>query len=173
MIHLRLPLPLAIAAPFLLAGCAGSTSSFPSLAPRAVEQPRVETTAETAATPLDPAILGKATALVAQAQAGDVAFTDAVRAGCPAIDRGQGAAEGGEAWVAAQQALSVIEARRQPTTTALDDLNGMVLDQARLAEAGTARIDLTPLTTAAEQAGALDTAQSARLSDLRARGCRP
>lgn len=173
MISPRSPLPAVLAAALLLGGCAGSVSSYPSLAPRAVEQPKAEPAVDTTAKPLGADVLARVAALVEQAKSGDAAFAAAARAGCGAIDRGRGAAEGGEGWVAAQQALSAVEAERQATVTALTDLNSLVLEQVRAADASASPIYLTPITTAADQVGELDAAESARLSDLRETGCRP
>ena len=172
----RLSVPLPLLAVLLLGGCAGSVSSFPSLAPRPIEkgQPLADsaTPAAPAAVALAPALLARAADLVKQGEAGDAAFATAARGTCGAIDRGRGAATGSEAWVAAQQALSALEAERRATTMALQEADTLVLEQAQQAQGSDKPVDLTPLTSAAATLSALDTAQSARLDSIRGQGCR-
>ena len=116
MILPRLAASAPLLAALLIGGCAGSVSSYPSLAPRPIEQGPIladpAPPVATAAVSLAPAILARAAELVDQGAAGDVAFATAARDTCGAIDRGRGAATGSEAWVAAQQAISVLEAER-------------------------------------------------------------
>jgi hypothetical protein len=158
----------------LLGGCAGSVKSYPSLAPRPIEQSGATAPAgPPQAAPLDPTVLARAAALVAAARRGAAASDVAARAGCGAIERGLKAAEGSEAWVAAQQSLSAIEAEQSPIAAALDDLDALVLEQAKLAQESPTSVDLAPLTDAAGEVGALDIAQRDRLREVREKGCRP
>ena len=169
-----IPFPSALLLVLLLGGCAGSLESYPSLAARPIEHSGATAPIAAAeAVPLDPAVLARAAALVVSARSGAAAFEAAGRAGCGIIGRGLGAAEGSEAWVAAQQSFSAIEAERSPTRAALDDLDALVLDQARLVQESPTPVDLTPLTDAAGEVAALDLAQRSRLGELRDRGCRP
>ncbi|TVV74063.1 hypothetical protein [Sphingomonas solaris] len=170
------PLPhvaLAGLALLSLSACAGSVTAYPSLAPRPIEQGAGEAAMPAVAAPvvLDPAVTARAAALVAQAQRGEAAVETAARGTCPTISRGLRAASGSEAWVAAQQALSVVEAARRDTASARDDIEALVLEQARLAEGQPHPADLSPLLEAAQDIGARDTAQADRLAAMRAGNC--
>ncbi len=164
--------PFAAAALLILPGCAGDLA-YPSLAPRAVEKgDMVETPPVPTAAALDPDVTTRVAALTAQARQGNAAFEAATRNGCAAIGRGQGVVQGSEAWVASQQAISIIEAARAPTVAALNDLDALLVDKARAAEDSPTPVDLSPLTSAIADIAAIDSAQRDRLNDFREKGCR-
>jgi hypothetical protein len=152
----------------LLAGCA-SNAGYPSLAPRAAEG---ATEADKIAVP--PSALGDAAldaqvaVLAAQAASGHAAFEKAAGGACAAVVRGAKAAQGSEAWIAAQQAISGLDTARAPVLAAVAELDRLVIER------GTATgpaVDLSQLAAAQEQASALDVAEQARVAALSAGKC--
>lgn len=126
--------PRAILLPLLALAACGAPAGYPSLAPRPIErlstaEPAPAPAVPAPAVPLPPALAQA----VEQALRGHAAFEAARAAQAPRIARGRGAAVGSEPWIAAQQALSVLEAARGPVTTAL-----AALDAARTAGGGAA-----------------------------------
>jgi hypothetical protein len=151
-----------------LAGCSDERG-YPSLAPRAVEQEATDETVATApALPTDPALDAEVTALVAQVAKGDADFTAAADQACAAIARGHAAAEGSEPWVAAQQALSGLEAARAPVLSAAAALDRLTIERGTAEGAAT---DLTRLVEAQAQVSAIETAEQARVAELSAGRC--
>jgi hypothetical protein len=123
-------IPALATALFWLAGCAAG-GGFPSLAPRPIERElaveRPTTPAPETAT--DPALGARVAALVRQARAGDSAF-EAALAGARSAAAGAGS-EGSDGWIAAQAAVSRVEAARAEVVTALAELDRIGLDRAR------------------------------------------
>lgn len=160
---------LTIAALGALAGCA-TRDSYPSLAPRPVEGSAGSgaTDATTQSAPVDAALEARVATLAKQAADGHAAFERAVTQACPAITRGARAAEGSEPWIAAQQAISVVDAARAPVLTAVAELDRLVIERST---AGGAPVDLSRLAAAQEQASAIDTAEQARVANLPAGNC--
>ncbi len=161
---------LAVLAMLSLSAC-GGVGSYPSLAPRPIERAETATTPEATPAALDPAVGAEVTALLAQAERGEAAMTAAVRTACPAIARGAGASQGSEAWIAAQQAISAIEASRRDTAIARESIEALVLDQARAAEDRARPVDLSALLAASDTIAARDTAQESRLQAIRRGDC--
>jgi hypothetical protein len=159
-------LPAALALPALgfIAGCA-APGDFPSLAPRPVER---ELTAERPAAaapevPADPALGGRVAELVRQAHAGEAAFETAL-AGARGAAAGAGAA-GSDSWIAAQAAVSRVEAARAEVVTALAELDRLVVERARQP---TSTADLTMMSSALADVQAIAERQDEQLQALRA-----
>jgi hypothetical protein len=130
-------LPLPLAAALLLAGCA-SDGAFPSLGIRDAERvyaagDPLQTTPEA---PDRAGLAGRIAAFLAAANEGEAAFARALAAARPLAVRS--GAPGSEGWLAAQQAISRVEAARAATTRALGDLDQFSAEQARQGPLSTA-----------------------------------
>jgi hypothetical protein len=160
---------LTISALAALAGCA-TRDSYPSLAPRPVEGSAASGAAEasTQSVPVDAALEARVATLVKQVVDGHAAFEQAVTQACPAITRGARAGEGSEPWIAAQQAISVVDAARAPVLSAVAELDRLVIERGT---AGGAPVDLGQLAAAQEQASAIDAAEQATVAKLPAGNC--
>jgi hypothetical protein len=137
--------------PLLLAGCGGRAIDAPSLSPRAVErspvpypdepkEPQVEA---------DPALLQTLAAIEAEAAKGHMAFEAARARTTAAVTAAAGAAVASEAWTAAQQELSALDALRNAVGHAAVEIDALRGDPANLTsgnrgaiEAATARVGL-------------------------------
>ncbi|HVL79747.1 MAG TPA: hypothetical protein VM346_10740 [Sphingomicrobium sp.] len=155
--------PLALAA----AACA-APERVPPLSPRAAEliDPRLPVRPEPAPQPPDPALAARLAQLVAQARSGDLAF-QAAAAQAERLAAVAGAREG-EAWIAAQQALSAAIAAREPTTRALGDIDAIAARELAL-RGGLVAGDLAAVEAAAEQIAAIDRGQVQRIEALQRR----
>jgi hypothetical protein len=136
--------PLLLAA-LLTAGCAAD-GPFPSLAVREAEQvyaagDPLQTTPEA---PDRAGLAGRIAAFLAAANEGEAAFQRALAAAQPLAARS--GERGSESWIAAQQAISRVEAARAATTRALGDLDQFSAEQARQGPLSTA--DFARLTEA-------------------------
>jgi hypothetical protein len=159
---------LLLAGAAALAGCSDS-GGYPSLAPRAVEQPVSGDDAPAAPTlPVDAALDAEVATLAAQAAKGQADFDRVANESCAAIARGASAQEGSEPWIAAQQALSALEAARAPVLASAAALDRLVIERGT---AGGNAVDLTGLAEAQAQVSAIDTAEQARLAELSAGRC--
>jgi hypothetical protein len=123
--------PLALAAALLLSACA-APGTFPSLAPREAERlyaagDPLQTTPEA---PDRAAIAEQIGAVSATAGDGNAAFQRELAAAQPLAARA--GRSGSESWIAAQQAISRVEAARATTTRALADLDQFASEQARM-----------------------------------------
>ena len=123
-------LPPGLAAALLLAGCAAD-GDFPSLAPREAERlyaagDPLQTTPEA---PERAGLSARVAGFLAAAAEGEAAFARALAAAQPLAARAGSA--GSESWIAAQQAISRVEAARAATTRALGDLDQFASGQAR------------------------------------------
>ena len=158
-----MPAILIVAA--ALGGCVAE-DGFPSLAPRPAE--RDLSTEEPERLPAEPAddvaLRAQVSELRAQAAEGDRAF-DAAFPGAQAAVSAAGRRES-DSWVAAQQALSRLEAARTPTMRALAELDGIAVERAGQ-PASTA--DLAAIDAAIEAVGQIAAAQQERIDRLRAR----
>jgi len=151
-----------------LAGCADS-GGYPSLAPRTAEQPvATETVSATSSLPTDAALDAQVAAMAAQATAGHAVFTRTADESCTAINRGASAAAGSEPWIAAQQALSALEAARAPVLAAAAALNQLVIE--RGTATGSA-VDLTKLAAAQAEVSGIDRAEQMRMAEMMAGRC--
>lgn len=155
----------ACAASLLLAGCVGE-NGFPSLAVRPAE--RGLSTAEPihppVAVPSEPALVQRVAALRGQAAEGDRTF-EAVYGGAASAVAAAGAS-GTESWVAAQQALSRLEAARAGTVSALRELDQLALERAAIA---TNEGDFAVIEAALVEVERLAAAQRTRWEGLRDR----
>ena len=156
---------LATAAALLLAGCA-TNGPFPSLAPREVERiyaagDLLQTTPDA---PNRAGLSEQVSGLVAAANDGDAAFERALAAARPLAARA--GTSGSESWIAAQQAISRVEAARVATTRALGDLDQFAHTQAQEGPLSTA--DYERLTGALAQLQALADRQQDAVNRLRA-----
>lgn len=178
--HNRLKPSLFLAATALLGACA-SQEGFPSLAPRAVERelsgnppppclpPGSAAPAPTPGAPAavavavadDPELGARIAALLAEARRGERAFS-ALLARAQASARRAGAA-GSEAWIAAQQDVSRLEAARAPTVDALTELDRLALARS---DAAISEADRNRLVAAAEEVRRLAEAQREQLDRL-------
>ncbi|TZG24145.1 hypothetical protein [Sphingomonas montanisoli] len=159
MILLRQSAP--IFAVLMLAGCASDMSAYPSLAPRKVEKSAEPAPAEPAP-PMPPAGSTDVSAIVTAAKAADAAFNAEVAKARPTIEKGRNAAQGGDAWVAAQQAYSGVESARGGVGSALADLDR--LHQEAVATGDPAR--LAGVEAAIAEVQAIDGAEQATLASL-------
>jgi hypothetical protein len=160
----ELPAALALPAVAFISGCAAG-GDFPSLAPRAVER---ELTAERPAAaapevPADPALGARVAELVRQARAGEAAFETAL-GGARGAAAGAGAA-GSDSWIAAQAAVSRVEAARAEVVTALAELDRLAVERARQA---TNASDLAMMSSALADVQAIAERQDEQLQALRA-----
>ena len=117
--------PLALLLVAALAGCAGRSDSYPSLAPRPIEQLSLAEPSRPAppAAVADPAAVERYAPLIKQARKADTDFRRVLEEERPALAKGRGAAEGSDAWLAAQVSLSRIETARGPVAKTLADLD--------------------------------------------------
>jgi len=122
---------LCLPALALLAGCAGNAGPFPSLLPRPIEKQLGEPGVPPVVAPVpdDPEVAARASEFVAAAQAAHREFRAALPAAEEAVRRA--GASGSESWLAAQQAISRVEAAEAPTLRALADLDRYAADRAK------------------------------------------
>jgi len=152
----------------LLAACAGTGNAPPSLLPRAAEaiDPRLPVAGAVNDRPVNPALATKLAALTSDARSGDAAFAPAAAT----AERLAGAAgpSHGEAWIAAQEALSAAVAARAPTARALAEIDALGADKLQ-AQGGLSPSDLAAITSAGDEVGAIDRRQAAAIAAIQAR----
>ena len=126
----RIAAPLACTLLLLCASCADQ-GNFPSLALRPAEALYASGDPERVPVPApdNPAIGPRVDALVEAGRAGNATFQTALAAARPLA--GRAGAPGSDSWIAAQQAVSRVEAGRTETMRALADLDRFAIDQAR------------------------------------------
>jgi len=108
-----------------LIGCAASSVTEPSLAPRPAEaiDPRLPIASEPTLGPVDAALATRLAQLVAEGNSGAAVF-DAQVVSARALVEAAGPAQS-ESWIVAQQALSGLEAARARSTRALADVDAI------------------------------------------------
>lgn len=147
----------------LLAGCVPA-GDFPSLAPRPAE--RALSFEDPARPPQavasDPVLQGRIAELSRMAAEGERGF-DAELGSTTAAVAADGA-EGSDAWVTAQQAISRLEAARAPTTRAIAELDRLRIDRTGMP---TNESDFASIEAAIVSAERLAEDQQARLDRLR------
>jgi hypothetical protein len=165
---MRIRISLALSAISLAVGCAAPAGNPPSLAPRAAEaiDPRVPIPGEVVVGPADANLSAHLAALVDQAQAGDSAFEGAA-AEAERLAQAAGSTQS-ESWVVAQQALSVAQSVRAPTTRALGDIDALAAT-ALERQGGLPPGNLAAIRTAASTVSAIDNRQSARIEAIESR----
>ena len=153
----------AFAAAALAAGCTPE-GEFPSLEPRAAElaDPLEEPVRTPQAVAAEPALGARTAELAGEARRGERAF-DAAFPSAAAATRASGA-HGSESWIAAQQAISALEAARAPTTAALAELDRLAVERANQP---TNEEDFAAIRTALDEAGRIAAGQQRRLDGLR------
>jgi hypothetical protein len=109
----------------LAAGGCATGGDFPSLAPRPVERLSMEEAVrvDPQVAP-DPALGGRAGALLAQARQGDQAFETEFARALPVVRRA--GASGSDSWIEAQEMISRVEAARVGSTSALAELDLLI-----------------------------------------------
>ena len=159
------PTKLMLGAAFALAGGCAPEGSFPSLAPRAVEQLSTEEPVRAQPViPSDPQLAARVAELAAQARQGQAEFEAALPAVRASV--GRAGAPGSDSWVEAQQAVSRLEGARTLTASALAQLDSLSIEQAgRPTNAG----GFQALLGAVEFAQSLADAQKAEIDRLQAR----
>jgi hypothetical protein len=148
-----------------LTGCAAS-GSFPSLAPRPIEQAAAAqpaTTPMVVIAPSDPARVARVLALVEKAQAAVPDFNSALAAAQAAV--GGGKTTGSDGWIAAQVAVSRLERMREPVGTILSELT---VEQRKLLM-GPESDDRAMLDAAFDQVSGLDQKQAGAVRELLAK----
>jgi hypothetical protein len=160
---MRSPLSfVALSGAALLSAC-GPQVHAPSLAPRPVEKQPIDLPAESSepATPVDAALAARIAPLVAAAHAGDQAFARQRTETEAAIAKAAGAAQGSEAWIAAQQSLSTLDAARAPVREAAAAIEAMRVEPANAASGNRGAIE-----AAARIIETLDDAEAATVATL-------
>ncbi|NUT01607.1 MAG: hypothetical protein HOP96_11590 [Sphingomonas sp.] len=149
----------------LLGACSTPAGNPPSLAPRAAEaiDPRVPIPNEVPVGPADASLSDHLAALIDQAQAGDSAF----RAAAETAERLANAAGApqSESWIAAQQALSVAQGARAPTTRALGDIDGLAATALKT-KGGIPAGNLNAIQAAAAKVSEIDRRQAERIEAI-------
>lgn len=155
----------------LATGCAPTTGASPSLAPRAIEQ-RSDAVADSGALPPGPAaaaLISEIGRLLDQARQGQAAF-DALKVGAEAeVSKAAGAAPASEAWIVAEQAISVLDAARVPTAASLAALDRINIDQRELASRVPGTGGVAELAAALEEVEGLYQRQVATLLSFQGR----
>lgn len=141
----------------------------PSLAPRAIEtrgeavDPQPTTPA---VRPLDASLSSRIAALLAEATSGDSEFAKAEASGSATLAAGRKAAEGSEAWIAAQTAQSALEIARQRTASALAEIDSLVVAQAEATARDPSEGGLSELQAAQAVIEAMVNRQTTRIEEL-------
>jgi predicted small lipoprotein YifL len=152
---------LAILAAALLAGCT-TKGPFPSLAQRPDERLSIdEPVREAPHIADDSALRVRINTLLAEARAGNTAFERDYDAAARTASRA--GPEGSDSWMAAQQAVSRVEAARGRTGNAVAELHQLVVTRA---DRPISPDDQAALEAAIDQADGIVAAQQARLNRL-------
>lgn len=160
---MRSLLPLAVSAA-LLAGCAHTSTRYPSLLPRATENADFSEPKRPVPPPgTDAELDSRIAALVEAIDAADRDFTAAARDADAKIARARGAAPGTSAWLDAQSALSALDGLHARASVALADLDKLAIDRGAAGLAPYSALD-----TAITRAGARVAAQEDRARTLEA-----
>jgi hypothetical protein len=143
--------PLLVLGLSALAGCSATLPDVPTLGPRPIEHrpilpPDAASEAETAATP---ALAEQLAKLTGEAKAGHAAFEKEQASVAGTIGRAKGAAEGSEAWIAGQEALSALEAARTRVRDAASAIDALRVDPAYVGSGDRAAIEAAAATVAA------------------------
>lgn len=152
----------------LAAACAQPGGPAPSLAPRAAEaiDPRVPVESVVRQGTVDPVLAAQLADLLAQARAGNAAFSEAAAA-AERLVAAAGAPQG-ESWVAAQQAISVAVAAKERTTLALGQIDAITAN--RIAQRGWIEpADQAAIAATASEVASIERSQAALIDVLRSR----
>ncbi len=114
----------------ILSGCAGAPGSYPSLAKRSIESaPMQEAPAPPIPQKADAALVAQIKGFTDQAARGASAFDTAFARADKAASAAKGAAVSSDAWVAAQVAISALEAARNDSISALASLDTLYVQR--------------------------------------------
>jgi hypothetical protein len=151
-----------------LSACSSPGGPYPSLQPRVAEaiDPRVEVVRPINDRPVAPALNARLAALIDEARSGDAAFQPAA-AEAENLAATAGAPQS-EGWIAAQEAMSGAIAARQPTATALADIDALSAN-ALQTQGGIAPNDLKAIEAASNDVGRIARRQTERIDALQQR----
>lgn len=149
-----------------LSACAGDGGDYPSLRPRAFESPggAVPLAPPLPAPPARPQIVAQASALAARAEDGHRAFTRELAATRAVVARA-GAADS-ESWIAAHEQLSALDITREPTLSAMAELDALNLGGVDAAGLKFGDNDFAAIRAAADRVHALVQAQQTTIEAL-------
>lgn len=159
-------LSLISAAALALSGC-GAEIHAPTLLPRTVEKQPIDlpvAEASEAQTPLSPALQAAIAKQVDAAQAGDRDFQARRAAAEDAVAKAAGQAQGSEAWVQAQEAVTALESGRAAVRDAAGAIDALRDDPANRTSGNRAAID-----AAAKQVAAIEQGESDAVAALTAK----
>lgn len=147
-----------------LAGCTQSPDSYPSLLPRPIEKQSLAEPERPVpvATP-DAKLDARIAELTASLTMGNQRFATAAQEAEAKIAVARGVAEGSDAWLDAQTALSTVESLRAPTLTGLAALEELAIERGKAGEPPYPALD-----SAIAAADAMAKAQSDRIQALEA-----
>lgn len=151
----------------LNAACSAPGGPYPSLQPRVAEQidPRVPVERPLNDRPASAALLARIDRLIGQARSGDATFGPAIAEARQRAN--QAGTSGGEGWIAAQQTLSAAIDARRATALALSDLDALTAELLAT-QGGIAPSELRAIQHASATIGAIDSRQSAAVSEVQA-----
>jgi hypothetical protein len=140
---MRTPLVLTALSGLVLLSACGPQVSAPSLAPRPIEKQPIELPAAEGEpmSPVDPALTARIEPLVAAAREGDRGFVRQRAETEAAIAKAAGAAHGDEAWIVAQQSLSLLDAARAPVRDAVASIEAIRSEPANASRGNRAAIE--------------------------------
>ena len=164
------PRRLLAALALMLSGCAGAPQTYPSLAKRAIESaPVAEPAAPPAPMAADAALLARIKGYGDQADRGRTAFDAAFARADRAVKAAAGAAVSSDGWVAAQVAISALEAARNDSVSALASLDTLYVERSNAVAQGKERGGLDEIDTARVATLALVDQQNDRIDAMKAR----
>lgn len=168
------PRRLFTALALFLSGCAGAPQSYPSLAKRPIESAPIATASPPAAPiPADAALSADIARHVGQAGRGAAAFDAAYAKADKAVRDAAGATVSSDAWVAAQVAISALEAARNDSVSALASLDTLYVQRSNAVADGKAMGGLEDVDAARSAALALVDQQNDRIDAMKARLSQP
>lgn len=159
----------------LMSGCAGAPQGYPSLARRPIEDAPVAkpAIAPAPAEMADPALAADIARLAAQADAGRAAFDRAYPIADKATRAAIGSAVSSDAWVAAQSAISSLEAARNDSVSALASLDVLYIERNNAIADGKARGGAEAIEAARATTLATVDSQNDRVDALKGRLAQP
>ena len=162
---MRSPLPAMLPALSLaLAGCTQSPDAYPSLLPRPIEsQSLAEPERPAAVARPDATLDARIAEATATLQTGNQRFAAAAQEAEAKVAVARGVAEGSEAWLDAQTALSNLESLRAPILTTLAALETLASERGQAGQPAYPALD-----SAVAAADAMATAQGDRIGALEA-----
>ncbi|MFY9351380.1 hypothetical protein [Sphingobium sp.] len=164
------PRRLLAALALLLSGCAGAPETYPSLAKRPIESaPVADVAPPPAPVPADAALSAEIASYVEQADKGAAAFDAAHDKADRAVRAAAGAAVSSDAWVAAQVAISALEAARNDSVSALASLDTLYVQRSNAVADGKATGGLDDIDAARAAALSLVDQQNDRIDAMKAR----